>query len=83
MKPAIEALERVDAFLDGLISSLDARTLLVVASDHGNIEEVTTGHTRNPTLGLLVGAGAPALRRGLARLTDVAQRILDYLTTGS
>jgi hypothetical protein len=83
MKPAIEALERVDAFLGGLIPSLDPRTLLVVASDHGNIEEVTTGHTRNPILGLLVGDGAPALRRGQTRLTDVAQRILDYLSIES
>jgi hypothetical protein len=80
MKPAVEALERVDAFLGGLIPYLDAGTLLVVASDHGNIEEATTGHTRNPTLGLLVGAGAPTLRKGLESLTDVAQLILDYLT---
>lgn len=79
MGRAVEALERVDAFLGGLIDALAADTLLVVASDHGNIEEVGAGHTRNPALGVLVGPGAASLADRLASITDVAPAILGAL----
>ena len=57
MDGAVAALERVDAFLGGLVEVLPADALLVVASDHGNVEEVGGGHTLNPVPVLLVGAG--------------------------
>jgi len=79
MAPAVEALERVDDFLGGLIEALPSDLLLVVASDHGNLEDVSQGHTRNPTMALLVGPGAPGLRQGLTRITDVAGLILEVL----
>jgi 2,3-bisphosphoglycerate-independent phosphoglycerate mutase len=60
MPAAVEALERVDAFLGGIMHSLPADTVLIAASDHGNIEDVRGGHTRNPALGLLVRSGATA-----------------------
>jgi 2,3-bisphosphoglycerate-independent phosphoglycerate mutase len=80
MDHAVTALERVDAFLDGLVPALDPLSLLVLASDHGNIEDVTSGHKRNPTLSILVGPGAAELRTGLAKLTDLAGLILGYLS---
>ena len=59
MAEAVEALERVDAFLGGVVAHLSPDTLLVIASDHGNIEDVRGGHTLNPALGVVVrGAGA-------------------------
>ncbi|MDX1494981.1 MAG: alkaline phosphatase family protein [Longimicrobiales bacterium] len=58
MLPAVKALERVDGFLAGLLEELDDDTLLFVTSDHGNIEDVRTGHTLNPALGLARGPGA-------------------------
>jgi hypothetical protein len=58
MSAAIEALERVDAFLGGIMATLAADTLLVTASDHGNIEDVRGGHTRNPALGLVAHGGS-------------------------
>jgi hypothetical protein len=47
---AVESLERLDAMLAGIIEMIDIRsTLLVITSDHGNVEDMTTGtHTRNP-----------------------------------
>jgi len=57
MSGAVEALERVDAFLGGLLVSLSSETLILVASDHGNLEDVTAGHTRNPALGIVARAG--------------------------
>jgi hypothetical protein len=56
MAGAVRALERVDHFLGGLIDHLPTDTLMVVASDHGNIEDVRGGHTRNPALGIVARA---------------------------
>lgn len=53
MEGAVEALERVDRFLEGVLEALPPDHLLVVASDHGNIEDVTVGHTLNPSLGIV------------------------------
>jgi len=78
-----QALERVDAFLGGLVPALPPDTLVVVASDHGNLEDATMGHTLNPTLCLLVGAGAPALREGLSSITDLPDMIFRVLGIGS
>ncbi|MEX2465586.1 MAG: alkaline phosphatase family protein [Gemmatimonadota bacterium] len=71
MARAVAALERVDAFLDGVLEGVSADTLLLIASDHGNLEDVTAGHTRNPALGMAAGPGATEARR-LRDLRDVA-----------
>lgn len=75
MAGAVAALERVDAFLGGLLAGLSPDTTLLVVSDHGNIEDVRGGHTRNPALGLVVG---PALG-GMDGLVDVAAVVLQAL----
>jgi hypothetical protein len=54
---AVAALQRVDAFLGALVDALPPDTLLVVSSDHGNVEDVRGGHTINPVPVLAVGAG--------------------------
>jgi hypothetical protein len=82
MEAAVEALERVDAFLAGLIPALPHGTLLVLASDHGNIEDISQGHTRNPTLGILCGPDAGALGAGLSSITEIPRLILGYLIPG-
>lgn len=79
MDGAVAALERVDAFLGGLVAELDPEILLVVASDHGNIEDVDAEHTRNPVLGILAGPDAERRRAGLTRITDLAGAILGWL----
>lgn len=55
MEQAIEALERVDAFVEGVVNGLGPEVLLLIASDHGNLEDVTVGHTTNPALGVATG----------------------------
>ena len=79
MQGAVSALEKVDAFLGGVVDHLPSDTLLLVASDHGNIEDVSRGHTRNPALGLLLGPGAHQRRRGLESLTDVTPAVLRWM----
>lgn len=75
---AVALVEKLDAFLAGLVPALGAVTLLLT-SDHGNLEDKTTrSHTRNPVPLLAVGPQAaffaeadslldvaPALRRAL------------------
>ena len=79
MEEAVGALERVDAFLGGVVSGLGDDALLLVASDHGNLEDVTRQHTRNPVLGILAGPDADARGAGLRSITDVAGSVLEWL----
>lgn len=78
MEGAVGALERVDAFLDGYVSAAPADATLLVASDHGNIEDVREGHTRNPALGLIVGPDAQERAGELASIMDVAGALLRW-----
>ena len=79
LPPAIAAIERVDAFLSGLLRALPADVLLVLASDHGNLEDCRAGHTRNPALFLAAGEGHEEFARGLETLRDVAPSVLRWL----
>ena len=124
MEGAIAALEKVDAFLGGLVSAAfdadgrsdglgvsngsdgrggsddsdhlagsdgsdgsdDSGTAgeqieILICSDHGNIEDVTTGHTRNPSLGALIGAGAADFDSAqISGLADIPGFLLNRLS---
>jgi 2,3-bisphosphoglycerate-independent phosphoglycerate mutase len=71
---AVAALEKVDAFLGALVDALPADALLVVSSDHGNVEDVRGGHTTNPVPVLAAGVGREAFADARSIL-DVAPRI--------
>jgi len=74
LSAAVAAVEKVDAFLGALVDALPADTLLVVSSDHGNLEEVRAGHTTHPVPLLAAGAGREAFADARSIL-DVAPRI--------
>lgn len=82
MAAACSLLETVDQVLAGLFDSWDDRDgLILLTSDHGNLEDLTTRrHTANPVPGLVIGA--PAMRESftasLEDLTDVSPAILHY-----
>jgi 2,3-bisphosphoglycerate-independent phosphoglycerate mutase len=83
MVQACELLETFDAVMGGLLEAWDdSGGLIVITSDHGNLEDLSTRrHTLNPAPGLLVGA--PELRQvfteGLKDLTGVTPAILRLL----
>ncbi len=79
MPGAVEALVRVDEFLDGVLRALPEDHLLVVASDHGNIEDVQSGHTLNPSMGVLVGPDALRRAEALSSILDLTPAILDWM----
>jgi hypothetical protein len=72
MDRALDALHRVDRFARALVRGLRPGDALVVASDHGNVEDLST---RNHTLGKVpvLGFGAAAGRVHAVRdLTGIA-----------
>jgi 2,3-bisphosphoglycerate-independent phosphoglycerate mutase len=81
----VEVVERLDRFLGGVLEATDlASTLLVLTSDHGNLEDERTAmHTLNPVPALLVGAGREAVGARLGAITDVAPALLEAIAAGS
>jgi hypothetical protein len=82
---AVENFVRFDAVLGALLESVDlAETLVVVGSDHGNVEECNhSRHTENPALGLLLGADRRRSADRLHALSDFAPIILDFLASAA
>lgn len=79
---AIGVVERLDRFLGAVLDATNlAETLVVVTSDHGNLEDDRTdGHTLNPVPAVLVGAGREQVSARLRALTDLAPACLDLLS---
>jgi 2,3-bisphosphoglycerate-independent phosphoglycerate mutase len=76
---AVAVIERVDGFLAGVLDGLPQDALLLIASDHGNLEDMAAGHTLNPALGLVAGPGHAAVAARLRDLRDVAPAVLSAL----
>lgn len=79
---AIANFQTLDGFLSGLLDSADLHeTLIIVAADHGNVEECDHGkHTTNPALTLLLGAAHARYAQQIRRLDDFVHVIVDFLT---
>jgi bisphosphoglycerate-independent phosphoglycerate mutase (AlkP superfamily) len=60
------------------VDALPDDTLLVVGSDHGNVEDATGGHTTNPVPVLAAGAGRERVMEVLD-IAGVAPVIFDLL----
>lgn len=75
---AMEVLERFDEFLSGFLELFDPNTtLLMIVSDHGNIEDLSTkSHTRNQVPCILVGKYRHRLVRQIRNLTHITPAIL-------
>jgi hypothetical protein len=74
------ALEKLDRFIGGVVASLDFSTQsLVLTSDHGNIEDMSTKtHTRNPVPLLVRGEAAGAFA-GVDDLVGVTDAVVGSL----
>lgn len=82
---AVRRLEILDGALAGLISAWDdAEGLIVLTSDHGNLEDLSArGHTTNPVPTLVIGDGCEDFAVGLTGLPDVGRAILRTLRRGT
>jgi hypothetical protein len=81
MARGVEILEDLEEFLDAVLSAMDLSAhLVVLASDHGNLEDLSTKrHTRNPVPVVFWGAGASEASTGLRTIADIAPAILRHL----
>lgn len=79
---AQQVLESLDQFLGSIHALLDYDAVtIIVTSDHGNVEDLSTrSHTRNP-VPLLVRGWAARYFRDAASLVDVAPAITAALAT--
>jgi phosphopentomutase len=75
---ASETLIMLDKFLEVVTALCKATNmLLIITSDHGNIEDMgTRGHTRNPVPLLAVGPKAEKITTNTTSLIQVTPRIL-------
>ena len=83
MTAAEDVLTKFDQVLGGLLDAWDDhKGLIVLTSDHGNLENLDTRkHTKNPVPFLLVGS--PALRKRFGSrvkdLADIAPAVMRFL----
>jgi 2,3-bisphosphoglycerate-independent phosphoglycerate mutase len=78
MERALDALRRLDLFLRRLVAGLGPEDALVVASDHGNVEDLSSrNHTRAPVPVLGFGRAAPEVAgvRDLTHLAPLLRRL--------
>ncbi|MFQ5595298.1 MAG: alkaline phosphatase family protein, partial [Anaerolineae bacterium] len=72
---AADVLKTVDKFLAGVLANIAPDVTLLITSDHGNIEDLSTKeHTRNPVPLLAIGPHGERFREARA-ITDVAEII--------
>ncbi len=78
---AVRHMELIDAAVGGLLAAWDdSRDLLIITSDHGNLEEKDhRQHTRNPVPTILVGPGHRELATHVADLTGIATVVRAFL----
>ena len=78
MDRAVALLEGLDLFVSRLVECLDlSRRLLVLVSDHGNVEDLgTAGHTWNRVPTMVWGQGQERFVRRIHALTDITPALL-------
>jgi hypothetical protein len=80
MARGVALIEGLDRLLCSLVAEVDLdKTLVCVASDHGNLEDLSIrSHTTNPVPVLLWGRGRDAVASRLRDLTDFAPALLEW-----
>ena len=75
---ACQTLNMLDQFIEVITALCKATNMLmIITSDHGNIEDMgTKGHTRNPVPLLAVGPRAEKITTNTTSLTQITPRIL-------
>jgi 2,3-bisphosphoglycerate-independent phosphoglycerate mutase len=76
---AVRELLKLERMLGAVLAGIDpVETTVILTSDHGNIEDLSTKtHSLNPVPTLVFGAGAEALAPRLRRLEDFTPVLLE------
>jgi len=83
MARTLKSMTDLDRFIKAVVKGIDLdRHLIVVTSDHGNVEDLSTKtHTRNPVPVLLWGKGQAEAAAEVKAITDIPQTILKTLVS--
>ena len=82
-QPPVHVIEMLDGVVGGVVERADlTRMLVALVSDHGNIEDSRTTHTRNPVPTLLIGSGRHEVGERIRSITDIAPALVDWLAGG-
>jgi len=79
MDNAIAQMESFDGVLGGVVEEMDDELLVLITSDHGNMEDMSTRrHTDAMIPALVIGekAAREEFTRGMTDITDIAPAIL-------
>ncbi len=77
---AVALMERFDGVMAGLLEEWPEDALMIVSSDHGNMEDLSTRkHTENNVPSLIIGQGHEAFGNSLSALSDFTPLILGVL----
>jgi hypothetical protein len=81
MEEACSVLSDVDGLIGGFMESADMKnTLLLITSDHGNLEDLSTrSHTRNAVPLIAAGKGHREFTTRCRSLTDITPAITELL----
>ncbi len=81
LEQGIKILETFDAVMAGVLDEWnDEEGLILITSDHGNMEDLTHGkHTENDVPTIVIGRGKEHFAEGFMTLADFVPRILQYL----
>lgn len=81
MDEALAEVRKMDALIKALLEIMDLENnLLVVTSDHGNLEDLRIKmHTNNPVPTIVWGLRAQNFSREIISLLDIAPAIIKYL----
>ncbi|MDW8300646.1 MAG: alkaline phosphatase family protein [Anaerolineae bacterium] len=81
LERGIAFLERFDAVLAALLDAWDdSQGLIVITSDHGNLEDLShRKHTENPVPTVVIGAARHSVAEQINALTDLTPAILRLL----
>lgn len=82
LEEGLRTLELFDTVMAGVIDTWDDdEGLIIITSDHGNMEDLSHGkHTDNLVPTMVIGRGKRRFAEGFGSLTDIAPRILAYLS---
>ncbi|QNU67194.1 peptidase [Ruminiclostridium herbifermentans] len=82
MNDAVSVIEILDSFLAELISLMDfEEDVLIITSDHGNIEDVTVQtHTMNKVPVVVLGKKADGVNRQINSLVDIMPYVLELFS---
>jgi hypothetical protein len=75
-------LGRVDELLHGVAENMPPGLLVCLASDHGNIEDLSTrSHTRNRVPVVLIGNGSDSIEPVPGRIDGIAAALVRFITS--